>query len=308
MRVLRRLTPRFDSTQGPVVVGGVGGSGTRLVADMMRQMGVYTGSDLNDFGDNLWFTLLCKLPRWDLDATSADAKSVAASIFVLEKAMTGELLPKRADRDVISAVVARCASWYERDPLNDDNPLAWLRERASSLRRSRHHVPDGATLWGWKEPNSHLFLPHLHRHFGSRFRYVHVIRNGVYMAHSQNQLQLRRWGSRFGIVDVGPSPSPVASLDYWIASNELAITRGRSMPPGAYLLLNYDDLCAAPRDGIAQFVHFLGLEQTETLSKKLAALPKPLRAPEVTLQELRQEFGDARIEKVREMGFSISST
>ena len=32
---------------GPVVVGGVGGSGTRVVARMLIDMGLYVGSDLN---------------------------------------------------------------------------------------------------------------------------------------------------------------------------------------------------------------------------------------------------------------------
>ena len=59
--------PRSSQTQGPVVIGGVGGSGTRVVVEIMRRLGVYTGSDLNKAGDNKWFTLLCKLPRWELD-------------------------------------------------------------------------------------------------------------------------------------------------------------------------------------------------------------------------------------------------
>ena len=40
----REYPPKIDPALGPVVVGGVGGSGTRVVAEIMRHLGVYTGS------------------------------------------------------------------------------------------------------------------------------------------------------------------------------------------------------------------------------------------------------------------------
>lgn len=44
----------------PVVIGGVGGSGTRLIAECVKKLGFFIGNDLNDAFDNLWFTLLFK--------------------------------------------------------------------------------------------------------------------------------------------------------------------------------------------------------------------------------------------------------
>ena len=44
----------------PVIVGGIGGSGTRLVAGLLQIFGYYIGDDLNDSLDNHWFTLLFK--------------------------------------------------------------------------------------------------------------------------------------------------------------------------------------------------------------------------------------------------------
>jgi hypothetical protein len=43
-----------------VAIGGVGGSGTRVGAALPRELGYYTGDDLNESLDNLWFTLLFK--------------------------------------------------------------------------------------------------------------------------------------------------------------------------------------------------------------------------------------------------------
>lgn len=49
---------------GPVVIGGVGGSGTRVVAELLENLGFYIGSDLNTASDNLTYTLLFKRPKW----------------------------------------------------------------------------------------------------------------------------------------------------------------------------------------------------------------------------------------------------
>lgn len=166
------------------------------------------------------------------------------------------------------------------------------------------HVPSDAPRWGWKEPNSHLFLPHLRKHFAGRLRYVHVIRHGIYMAHSSNQAQAQRWGPLFGIEGGFPT-TPVRSLDYWIASNELAIERGRTMPSGTFLVVNHDDLCASPRREVTRFVEFLGIDVPPDMLEELVALPNPPKRLDLSIEEMREEFGDERLAKVRELGFAV---
>ena len=151
----KRPTPHFEETQGPIVIGGVGGSGTRAVIEVLRRLGIYTGSELNQAGDNEWFTLLCKLPRWKDDETD----SIMRSFDLLERAMQGMLRsdPQRTERRSPKlSTVARLGS--SRGDLLDSMSEAWLRTVSSSLLRSRHMVPEGAPKWGWKEPNSHIFL------------------------------------------------------------------------------------------------------------------------------------------------------
>src|SRR5947207_2715003 len=58
---------------GPVAVGGVGGSGTRVVAALLREAGVYLGADLNDSLDNLWFRLLFRRAQWYRDQVAGGA-------------------------------------------------------------------------------------------------------------------------------------------------------------------------------------------------------------------------------------------
>lgn len=295
---------RFGAEQGPIVVGGVGGSGTRVVAQIMRHLGVYTGSSLNKAGDNKWFTLLCKLPRFDLDLTSPDAVLITRSLDLLERAMSGQI-SARGDRRAIADIVERCREESRSRPLADDRPPEWLGEIAATVRRSRKERPGDAPKWGWKEPNSHLFLPHLHRHFGDRMRYVHVIRNGVYMAHSQNQAQVSRWGYLFGLNSQRPTPTPQDSLDYWIAANELALARGRALRSGHFLVVNYDQLCSNPATLVPALVDFLGFDPAPDVRDELLALPRPPTRPALTRDQMESEFGSERLTRVRELGFSL---
>ena len=48
---------------GPIVIGGVGGSGMRVLAKSSRCSGL-SGADLNKASDNLTYTLLFRRPRW----------------------------------------------------------------------------------------------------------------------------------------------------------------------------------------------------------------------------------------------------
>jgi sulfotransferase family protein len=296
-------TDPVDVTGGPVVVGGVGGSGTRVVAEILQGLGVYLGADLNDASDNRWFTLLCKLPRWDPAAELEPGDPALRSLRVLERAMTGRLGPTRSERCVVADALERATDWWRRSPLPDDRPPDWLKARARSLLRSgRHHAGD-AQMWGWKEPNSHVFIGHLHRHFGERLRYVQVIRNGVDMAHSRNQLQVRRWGPLFGVTLGSSDPTPTESLDYWIRANEAAIHKGLDLPSGQFLVVNYDELCADPRPGTERLADFLGLDPSGRLIEELAALPRRSLPRGETGDEAVRQFGTERLARVRALGF-----
>ncbi|WP_169713577.1 sulfotransferase family protein [Paludifilum halophilum] len=49
--------------EAPVVIGGVGGSGTRVVAELLKEMGFYLGK-LNTSNDNRTFASLFRRPQW----------------------------------------------------------------------------------------------------------------------------------------------------------------------------------------------------------------------------------------------------
>jgi hypothetical protein len=234
-------------TDDPIVVGALGGSGTRVVAQMLGAAGVYLGHDLNDASDNLWFTLLFRHPSAFFDLGRRPDRLVRR-LDVFEQAMAGTL-PRRPST-VATLLAPAGAHWRD-----GSEGAGWIARRCVSMVRSSGPGPD-ATRWGWKEPNTHVFLPLLVDRYPG-MRYVHVFRHGLDMAFSANQNQLHRWGGILG-VERGDLPDHRWALRYWSAATRRAVELARPLGD-RFLLLNYDELCDDPEPMIDRFLAFAGL-------------------------------------------------
>lgn len=233
-----------DSTRAPpVAIGGVGGSGTRLIAQILRWLGYYMGDDLNEAFDNLWFTLLFKRAElWAADRSQDDFEQAAR---VFRAVMCGDVALTSNQIAFVQRLVAD----------RSQHTAAWLGQRAESLLLAAPRRPTTAR-WGWKEPNTHVFIDRLQASFPA-MQYIHVMRNGLDMAYSENQNQLRLWGAHvFGDdrFEIGPR----WSLKYWCHVHRRIARLGEQLMPTRYMLLNYDAFCAAPRAGVRSLLRFLG--------------------------------------------------
>lgn len=74
--------------QGPIVIGGVGGSGTRLIAEIVMDMGFYLGDMLNQSKDLLYFSLLFKRPIWFSKVVNSNEHEIFRGLKVLENRLT----------------------------------------------------------------------------------------------------------------------------------------------------------------------------------------------------------------------------
>lgn len=247
----------------PVAIGGVGGSGTRLVADIVRRLGYYIGDDLNAASDNLWFTLLFKRTELLAGGNAREEFDRAATVF--RSAMIGD-----------AALTAEQHAWVAALAETDrpQHESAWLRQRAKSLTNAAQRRPRLTGPWGWKEPNTHIFLDRLSPAF-TGLRYIHVMRNGLDMAHAANQNQLRLWGPVLVPEGDDRDPlSPRASLRFWCVVNRRAIALGQEMA-GRFLLLNYDAFCAGPINGLRTLAAFLGTTLAPAAEPSLVSLVRP---------------------------------
>lgn len=249
--------------QTPLAIGGVGGSGTRLVANIVAQIGCYLGDHLNGAMDNLWFTVLLRRTEWFHDFPPESDILKALDLF--ETIMTSGL-----DQGC-SPDQSRLLNHITTDLAGrDDSNALMLTPALASLRQSAGANPARYPRWGWKEPNTHILLPQLAKRIDG-LKYIHVIRSGLDMAFSQNQNQLNNWGSF--ILGAGhhdpDQPLPLRSLTYWLAANQRAVELGQTLFQDRFLLLNYDQLCQAPHEVLPNLFAFFetetGLSEAQSL-------------------------------------------
>lgn len=287
---------------GPIAIGGGGGSGTRLVAEILIQLGFYMGSVLNFANDNLWFTLLFKRPKWFIKNAKRESQ-IFKGLSIFEKVMNGSFRP-RGDEFVFILRAAIEMSLFGHNYLRAGRGL-WPLRQIVAMIRSQNPDPSRYIGWGWKEPNTHMYIPYLSRHFNN-LRYIHIIRHGLDMAYSRNQTQLHSWGDFFGVrVPDSPALLPHALLRYWVESNKRAIALGKELLNKRFLLLNFDELCLNPGQKISMLIDFLGLDTKCVNMDKLMRLPQfPQSAGRYKKYDL-SVFDRDEIEAVREFGFTV---
>ncbi len=251
-----------DNKTFPVAIGGVGGSGTRLIASVLRQLGYDLGSDLNEAHDNLAYTLLLK--RSDLWPIEDHDEEIRKATTIFLKGMRGRL-PFSVDE------IAYIYSLTAEDRLQQHLP-DWLVTRANNLILGPRESTGQSVLWGWKEPNTHIALPVI-SHMLPTMRYIHVMRHGLDMAHSRNQNQLRFWGNGL-LNETDLDANPSNSFRYWCAAHRRVLAIGRSMG-SRFFLLNYDKFCADPESGLSALLAFLGIARDSIDKKTLIGSIKP---------------------------------
>ena len=285
----------MQSKQIPVAIGGVGGSGTRLIADIVSQCGFYLGSSLNGAHDTLWFSYLLKRPNWFANFPSDDEIVKALKLFEQANITGLSAVDCAEEFDLIEAIILRLES-------HPDFSSKKLRELADELRNSPGIDLADYAGWGWKEPNTHVFLPQIAGAFQG-VRYIHVIRNGLDLAFSKNQQQVRNWGSYFGIAPKeGGDHTPSLSLDFWIEANRRAIDLGKRLLGDKFHVIRFETLCLSPANEIDRLVDFLDV----TLSPaQIAAMAQSIKPP-ATIGRYRNfdvaQFSNAQIEAVKEFG------
>jgi hypothetical protein len=247
----------------PLVIGGVGGSGTRVVAEMSRAMGIYMGDDLNDASDNLWFRLLLTRPDWYFREKESNGQGIELALNVLEQTLQGRLQKSTE----VDALLNEAATDVDRRELG----RRWARKRVKTMYRSGSSGIQ-RDPWGWKEPNSHVYLRELHQHFGTQLRYIHVMRHGLDMAYSSNRRQALNWRRLYDMSADDPLTESTI-LEYWIRANTRAVEIGQSVLGDHFLVMNFDELCANPSRGVDRLVDYLGMDATPTLRTQLATMP-----------------------------------
>lgn len=234
---MRAQAPRESFGPHPPVVGfGTGGSGTRAVAAILRDAGLYIGPKLNKANDarvlkpflRRWPEAYLERSRW-IEASLGDASS--------------ELPPP--------------------DP-------AMVEDFLAAVELQREGIPRPDYRWAWKAPRTIYVLPLLHLTFPEA-RTIQLIRDGRDMAYSRNQNQLEAYGKLL-VADMADAPDPVRSIALWSRVNLAALRYARRWMEGQHLVIRYESLCADPRGQTARLLAHVGVEATDDRLQAAAEL------------------------------------
>jgi hypothetical protein len=277
----------MDAT-GPVAIGGVGGSGTRVIAAMVSGLGFQPGTDLNVPEDDLTFSILFKRPklyRGLRGLIPADHASALAATRAFVALRTGHRLDP-AVAPIVPASLGFPSSGVYPMPTE---ARQWALHR---LRGAfRHPPPQAPGQWMWKEPNTLLFLPTLFREVAG-LRYIHMVRNGLSMAKSKNNFQLTNWGYLFDTSAQDPRPE-LPKLVYWARVN-LAVADFLADQPRS-LVITHERTVSEPMAVLEEIAGFVGRPVTDPARAAAEGVRRPddfERSFDVEHGEFRGSEGD----------------
>ena len=197
-----------------------------------------------------------------IGATGGSGTRVVARVARRAGMYIGVDLNDAEDARPLGAFVRR---WIDPYMIDRETP-AWPATEAAMRRRLeeavRVHCGPLATTpgpWGWKVPRSIFLLPFLDAQFPS-MRFVHVVRDGRDMAFSDNQGQLRTYGSGILKSEELGWDVPQRSMALWNRVNLAAADYGERTMGQRYLRFRLEDLCLDPVQSVARLLDFVQLD------------------------------------------------
>jgi len=272
-----------------VAIGALGGSGTRIIAEILIRSGIYFGDILNYPNDNLIFTSLFKSPKWYKSASQEKLKS---RLKIFDKFMNCDILTFSEKYELFKSTVQN--KTVARD--------YWFYYKTFFRKKLVNNVD----YWGWKEPNTQIYLNEINN-FYPNIKYVHVLRNGLDMAFSQNKYQLKNWGFKYHIyfdeLDNDKETS-IKQLDYWIESTKEVLIHQEKLK-GRFYLLNYTDFCTNPQKEIDKLLSFLEINIDDSNKLSLSKLVKKTSSFNRHKKNDISHFRSDQIEFLNTVGFTV---
>ncbi len=250
----------------PIIIGAVGGSGTRVLARIVSEMGVDIGRDLNQANDDLWMNLLFFRPSRVCSGQFEKVESVSSGMSLMRRHRNGPVFQTTANE-------LRFLSRAITDTWKTDNfgktPLRWSLKRLAKFFVPIRRKSEECIAWGWKEPTSHFFINQFLGYF-PKAKYVHVLRHGLDMAFSSNLNQVKRFGPLFDLQSV----TPPDALKFWLAANGDALMSMNRYPQRT-MVVRFEDLCSDPSNSVRSLASFLGFRPTDLEIKRMAGYIRP---------------------------------
>lgn len=259
----------------PIIIGGIGGSGTRIVAEILRRLDVYLGKTLNESLDNLWFTILFK--RRDLleKGDKEREAEIQKGLDIFTEVMIGGSASLDELRNRVIEYISNIQedTYFKGDCFENEFKYYFKNWQDFIENIVCSEKPGGDWIgWGWKEPNTHIILEDLAQYY-SGMRYIHVLRHGLDIAYSANQIQATFWGPLYGVTPSDKKHDPISSFRYWVEANHKAIDTGKKVLRDRFFIIQYESLCNNPEQEIQRLINFLQLSLSNGTLKTVMNIP-----------------------------------
>jgi len=258
--------------QSPIVVFGTGGSGTRVVAEILKEAGCFIGYNLNSPFDNQDFGFLLsgridwmvKNFPFNDDITFPYLNLFKKIFFCQSLNLKGLAILCKVSLEYISG---RSRSSFRRRPISE------RLIRGSKLLKA---ITPGTFLeikqyqkWGFKSPEAIYFIRPIIKFF-KNVKLIHLIRDGRDMVFSKNRSRLQYLEMFKNNYD-----DPFKSqLSHWGAINSWALEQGRMMlHEEQYCLIRYEDLCQSPGKTVDKILFFSDIKYKD--NEDLYSIPRP---------------------------------
>ncbi len=288
--------------KGPIIIGGIGGSGTRVVTSILQVFNIFMGSDLNVPLDNLTYTLLFKRPKW-FYKNGSDRKKIETGLSVMEKAMTGKRPYSFKELLFITNALMEMAKYGHNK--EGDGKGIWAWERFVHVLQRNNKDISSCPGWGWKEPNSHLLIESFVNYYGN-VKYIHAVRHGLDMAFSPNQQQFFNWANLYGVrIPEKKKDIPSVSFSYWVKANKKVIDLQHKLGKNKIYLLNFDKLCINPKQEIIKLIDFLEIEVENERLEQASKIPRIPQTKDRYKAHDLSGFKKEDMEFLAEMGYQL---
>lgn len=214
----------------PLIIGALGGSGTRMVTRLVTVAGVFMGGWVNEAEDS-------------------------EPIQHFYKAWLRQYLAQGGN-----------LGSFEFDAAEKDF------RRALDAHRTGIHSPDAA--WGAKVPRSILMLGFWQQLF-PRFRFIHVVRNGLDMVYSSDHRQRDMVGDLMLSERERADDEVSQAMTYWCRVNMAAADFGEQHMTGRYLRVRYEDLCTRPIATVRELVEFASARPRDDVINAVVGMISP---------------------------------
>lgn len=251
-----------DSASSPVVVGGLGGSGTRAVAAILNELDFYIGSYLNPQLDNLWFTFLLRRPA---SIRSFDSPEIERALKLFDSVMKsywGKSFKARTQLYELAAEFMM-RNYVKRSryrfPLN------------AVVSITHHHYHSSHARWGWKEPNTHLFINTLHKQYPN-LKYILVMRHPLDLVYGHNFNQLYNWHHLFKLPKPNKRNERALMLEFYDRAYSRSIRIGNELLGSNFMVVKIEELCSSEKI-FDRLIEFLEVKLEETRYASIKKIP-----------------------------------